>query len=208
MAIFLTVSFSVFAKPSISEFREDIIRHRRMVTLLVLNIVENYPQHFPELHKMTPGYRRYFLKELAYLHDLEKLDDDFIEKLYKDWGIAMNERRPKYITAMNEREAQNKNNLLSHKFSHIPIEILRVLIDEFKFAERIGDVLDTKINRGPEMGADFKPFEAEQHIRQYDRRMLGEEGAEIGAQIAHDLEVKVYKHHELVFCEAQFRSSN
>ncbi len=209
--VIINLAFTLSAKavPTLSEFRQEISLHRGRVQVNAKKIVENFPGFFPNLMTLPKEVREKFLQVRYSAHDLPKLmtltelkklgyksEVPLDEKLHQAWGHDL-KKQPRFIKQLNEVEDHYRELITNQNFSELDPQLLKRIIKEANWAEMIADYTDAKINRGPELGVEMKPFDTAVLFDYFKHDQKA-------AAAATWLEVTVYKRSSLVFCSEHF----
>lgn len=215
--IILMLSFAgvlrAWAVPTRSEFYSDILEHRNRVQANALEIFKGYPELFPNLMDLPEATAIRFIEIYLATHDQPKImslkelsalgylgERPLFDKLYENWGIAL-KRGPYFIRELNNIEERYKKRVMDSHFSQMDRVLFEKILKEVKWMEFVADETDAKVMRGPELGVDTKPFDAEKMFSDHYRD-------QIAAKVSRWLEVKFYKKSSLQFCESHFRTGN
>lgn len=213
-AIVLLLSFAgalkAWAVPTRSEFYSEIVEHRNRVQAHALEIFKSHPELFPNLMSLPEKIRTGFIEIYLSTHDQPKImnleelkalgylgNRTLFDKLHENWGIAL-KRGPYFIRELNDIESRYKKIVMDQHFSQMDRSLFEKVLKEVEWMEFVADETDAKVKRGPELGVDTKPFDAEKMFRDHYHD-------EKAAEISRWLEIKYYKKQSLIFCEAHFR---
>ncbi len=176
----LLLPLMALAKPSESEFRQEILAHRHRVLENGVLIANNFRAEIPALARMEPGERealvRYYLSfhdepKSMELSDLKKLGFAMSQPIYRElhaiYGLNVLAKQPSSIAELNRIEEKLKVEKLDFYLKNATAEDFEVLLKELQWIEKISDITDTKIYRGEELGFSAEKFSAEKYFKMF-----------------------------------------
>lgn len=157
------------AKPTLTEFRQEILAHRHRVLENGVLITRYFKTDLPALSQLRPEQSETLVRFYLDLHDEPKSMDlanlrkigytgehPLYEELYKIYGLDLQSHPPAAINELNRLENELKLKNLKAYLKNSSPEEFEALLKDLHWIEMISDITDTKIYRGLELG--FTPI--------------------------------------------------
>ncbi len=174
----LLLPLIAFAKPSESEFRQEILAHRLRVLENGVLIANNFRTEIPALARMEPGEREALVRYYLSFHDEPKsmelsdfkkigftMSQPIYRQLYAIYGLNVLAKQPSSIAELNRIEEKIKIEKLDFYLKNATVEDFDILLKDLQWIEKISDITDTKIYRGQELGFVAEKFSAERYFK-------------------------------------------
>jgi hypothetical protein len=166
-------------RPTILEFRQEMMDHRDRVVQASLAIYEGQGHLFPALFSLPPESAKRLINSYMVLHDLPKImtryeleklgytgNSSLLKLLHGIWGEHV-DPKPAFIEELNVLEEKIKQAKMALEFANIDPALHDAILVELKILERAADVTDTKIFRGKELKFIRKAFSAEKFLQKH-----------------------------------------
>jgi hypothetical protein len=164
----------ILQRPPDYAYKRQISEHRARVGVMTMEIFSTiadqhplqFKKYFSLLASLPIERAKLFVRTESSLHDILKLKNPYLDKLYDNWGVDFHGGRPQYIIDMNEEEDALKFNRAVELFPELDKELIRQLLKEVGRLEFWADVLDTKETRSQELNIQPEENAAENFFKE------------------------------------------